>query len=125
MEFDYDKGDEVICVDDRRTQPEHAFILNWPKKGKKYTVRDILHNDDIVPGVLLHELHNKVVFIKLLGREQEQAFAPWRFKKIQEISPEERAVLNEINGNTEKVGGYEIGRKAFGVDAPEQLIPST
>lgn len=112
--IDYDINDEVICVDARRTRPEHAFMLQWPVKDKKYTVRGFTDNDGIVTGVYLKELKNRVVFIKLLGREQEEAFAPWRFKKCQKISAEEKSVLQEIKGNTKEVKDYKI--KEVGVD---------
>ena len=80
-------GDEVICIDDTL---KFDLLFNiardfkeWVKKGQKYTIRDILYNDDIVSGVVLQEMFNKPVFIPLLKREQEPAYAIWRFRKLQ------------------------------------------
>ena len=76
-------GDEVICIDDSRPEgwTVEAFP-QWVQKDVKYIIREILDNDDIVVGVLLMELRNPVVYIKLIGREQEGAFATWRFRKL-------------------------------------------
>lgn len=79
-------GDEVICVDDT-IKPE-AFNMVcfrfkiWIKKDKKYIVRDIFENDGIVTGILLEGISNPTVFIPLLKRMQEPAFAIWRFVKL-------------------------------------------
>ena len=76
-------GDEVICIDDSRPQgwsSEH--YPQWVKKDTKYTIREILDNDDIVVGILLVELKNPVMYIELIKREQEGAFAVWRFRKL-------------------------------------------
>lgn len=76
-------GDEVICVDDSLPKGWSAEDYpQWVQKDAKYTIREILDNDDIVIGVLLVELRNPVVYIKLIGRKQEGAFASWRFRKL-------------------------------------------
>jgi len=76
-------GDEVMCINDSRPDGwsiEH--FPQWVKKDSKYTIREILDNDDIVVGVLLEELKNPVIYVKLIDREQEGAFATWRFRKL-------------------------------------------
>lgn len=92
MECDYDIGDEVVCIDDRRTSPEAAWLFqNWPKKDKKYTVRGFTENNGIVLGVWLEELRNKPTNIRIRNEEwvQEPAFATWRFKKLDKLEKEE------------------------------------
>jgi hypothetical protein len=76
-------GDEVMCINDSRPDgwTSEAFP-QWVKKDSKYTIREILDNDDIVVGVLLVELINPSVYIKLIDREQEGAFATWRFAPL-------------------------------------------
>ena len=76
-------GDEVICINDSRPNgwtSEH--FPQWVKKDEKYTIREILENDDIVIGILVEELINPIVYIALIHREQESAFASWRFSKL-------------------------------------------
>lgn len=81
-------GQRVICVDDSIKQ--QAFLgtvsnfQQWIKKDVIYTIRDVLYNDDIVTGVLLKEIRNTPVYIKLINREQEPAFATWRFRELEE-----------------------------------------
>lgn len=77
------EGQRVICVDDT-IKPE--FIVeaaihfpNWITKGKPYRVREVMENDGIAVGLLLEGVNNPPVFIPLLGRVQEGAFASWRF----------------------------------------------
>jgi hypothetical protein len=79
-------GDKVICID-ARIDPEKAEEIRrdfeiWITKDKEYTIREILDNDGIVPGVLLEEVHNFPKYFKLLNRFQEPAFALWRFRKL-------------------------------------------
>tara|TARA_R110002126_G_scaffold197836_3_gene345549 strand:- start:8 stop:328 length:321 start_codon:yes stop_codon:yes gene_type:complete len=76
-------GDEVVCIDN--SYPSGWSVEDFPQwvlEGSKYTIREILDNDDIVVGVLLVELENPSVFQELLGRDQEGAFASWRFSKL-------------------------------------------
>jgi hypothetical protein len=76
-------GDEVICIDDKRPDGWTAeHFPQWVVVDAKYTIREILDNDNIAVGVLLEELINPEVFISLLGRIQESAFATWRFSKL-------------------------------------------
>jgi len=79
-------GDKVICID-ARIDPEKVEEIKqdfeiWITKDKEYTIREILENDGIVPGILLDEVHNFPKYFKLLNRFQEPAFALWRFRKL-------------------------------------------
>lgn len=60
------------------------YYNNWVKKGKTYTVRQVLQNDDIVHGVLLEEVRNEPIYIELIGREQEPAFGMFRFRELED-----------------------------------------
>lgn len=79
-------GDKVICIDDKIDPEKNVEIRRdfeiWITKGKEYTVREILDNNGIVPGILLDEVHNFPKFFKLINRFQEPAFAIWRFRKL-------------------------------------------
>lgn len=79
-------GDKVICINatidpDKAAEISKDFEI-WITKDKEYTIREILDNSGIVPGVLLDEVHNLPKYFKLLGRYQEPAFATWRFRKL-------------------------------------------
>ena len=79
-------GDKVICID-ASIDPEKAEEVKrdfeiWITKDKEYTIREILENNGIVPGVLLDEVHNFPKYFKLIDRFQEPAFALWRFRKL-------------------------------------------
>lgn len=97
-------GQKVICIDDS-INPQHFISLTknfqqWIVKDKVYTIREILHNDDIVTGILLREVKNKEIYIKLIGRIQEPAFADWRFRELEEEylenQEEEEIVLSTL-----------------------------
>ncbi len=98
LDFDYKVGDTVYCIDDRHTHPNAAFhFKQWPQKDRKYTVRGFADNNGIVTGVYMEELHNPSEYIRLLGREQEYAFATWRFKKADEVAGHaEDELLNSL-----------------------------
>src|SRR5258708_22514392 len=86
-------GDKVICID-ASIEPEKAEEIKrdfeiWIGKDKEYTIREILDNNGIVPGLLLDEIHNFPKFFKLINRFQEPAFALWRFRKLNYASKEE------------------------------------
>ncbi len=90
-------GQKVVCIDDS-INPQHFISLTknfqqWIVKDKVYTIREILHNDDIVTGILLKEIKNKEIYIKLIGRIQEPAFADWRFRELDEFEE----VKEEVN----------------------------
>lgn len=82
----FDIGDEVICIDNSIKPENLGTVMRkfpiWIQKDKKYIIRDILGNDDIVVGILLEGVKNPPIFIPLLKRMQEPAFAYWRFSKL-------------------------------------------
>jgi hypothetical protein len=99
-------GSKVKCVDDSIKPGKLAFVghayPNWIKAGEIYTVREILPNDDIVPGVVLEEVVNPPLYVHLLGREQEPAFRISRFRELQDqelaIETEEIIGIEELLG---------------------------
>lgn len=79
-------GDKVVCIDasidaDKAEEIKRDFEI-WLTKDKEYTIREILDNNGIVPGLLLDEIHNFPKYFKLIDRFQEPAFALWRFRKL-------------------------------------------
>ena len=92
-------GDKVICVN-ASIDPEKAEEIRrdfeiWITKDKEYTIREILDNNGIVPGLLLDEIHNFPKYFKLIDRMQEPAFALWRFRKLNYASQSEEGVQEE------------------------------
>ncbi|HEY0900082.1 MAG TPA: hypothetical protein VGD90_12160 [Sphingobacteriaceae bacterium] len=92
-------GDKVICVNDK-IDPEKAEEIRrdfeiWVVKDKEYTIREILDNNGIVPGILLEEIHNFPKFFNLINKYQEPAFATWRFRKLNYATAQEEAVEQE------------------------------
>lgn len=78
------KGDIVICIDDT-IKPEFLFDTlkfypQWILEDNEYRIRHVFYNDDIVAGILLEEVTNPEIFIKLINKKQEPAFATWRFR---------------------------------------------
>lgn len=102
------KGDRVVCIDASIKPGKLAYVgyayPNWIKEGSTYTIRAILPNDDIVPGVLLEEVRNSPVYIHLLGREQEPAFGTFRFKPLEHTADEATEAEKEIIGLEELLG---------------------
>jgi hypothetical protein len=95
-------GSRVLCVNASIKADTFFGVIqnfkNWVEKDKIYTVREILDNDDIVPGILLEEISNPPVFIKLLGRTQEPAFAAFRFRELEDDKVKElEEELEEVN----------------------------
>lgn len=79
-------GDKVVCID-AKIDPEKAEEIRrdfeiWITKDNEYTIREILNNNGIVPGLLLDEVHNFPKYFKLINKFQEPAFALWRFRKL-------------------------------------------
>lgn len=96
----FEIGEEIICIDDSVKIEKFISAINifqnWIQKDKSYIVRDILYNDDIVTGILLKGVHNKPIFIELLNRVQEPAFATWRFRKREIADIDESFEENEM-----------------------------
>jgi hypothetical protein len=99
-------GSKVICVDDSIKPGKLGFVgyayPNWIEAGKVYTVREILPNDDIVPGIVLDEVINPPLYVHILGKEQEPAFRLSRFRELDDV---ELAIeTKEIIGIEELLG---------------------
>src|SRR5476651_2431400 len=92
-------GDKVICInatiDAEKSEEIRRDFEIWVTKDKEYTIREILDNNGIVPGVLLDEIHNFPKYFKLINRFQEPAFALWRFRKLNYASQPAEA-LSEV-----------------------------
>lgn len=91
-------GDKVICINSSIDPEKSAEISRdfeiWIARDKEYTVREVLDNNGIVPGILLEEVYNLPKWFKLINRFQEPAFATWRFRKLQ-YSTNSEAEVNE------------------------------
>lgn len=79
-------GDRVVCIDSH-ISPEvmeeiKRTIPNWVVQDNQYTIRGFHENDGIALGILLEEITNPLIYIPLLKRVQEPAFAEWRFRKL-------------------------------------------
>lgn len=81
-------GTKVICIDDSIKEGKEEFVKyafpSWIKEGKIYTVRAIVDNQGIVPGLLLNEVVNPHIFIHLVKSVQEPAFRLDRFKELED-----------------------------------------
>jgi hypothetical protein len=100
-------GDKVICVNDhidpdKLEEIKHDFEI-WVTRDKEYTIRELLDNNGIVPGVLLEEIHNFPKFFKLINRYQEPAFATWRFRKLNYNTATESAFSEEDVAETNEI----------------------
>lgn len=92
-------GKKVICIDDSIKPGKEDFVKyafpSWIKEGKVYTVRAIVENQGIVPGLLLNEVLNPHIFIHLIKTYQEPAFRLDRFKELDEDNLAEN-IENEL-----------------------------
>jgi hypothetical protein len=84
-------GQKVICIDDSIKAGQEEFVARayrqWVKKDQVYTVREILDNNEIVTGILLKEVNNRVIYIHLIDDFQEPAFRTSRFRELEEFEP--------------------------------------
>jgi hypothetical protein len=110
-------GDKVVCID-AKIEPQKAEEIKrdfeiWVTKDKEYTIREILDNQGIVPGVLLDEVHNFPKYFKLINKFQEPAFALWRFRKLNYATTQAAEVHEEelVGVGTEEKSQEEKIRK--------------
>jgi hypothetical protein len=86
-------GKKVICIDASIKSGKEDFVKyafpNWLKEGHVYTVRKLVENQGIVPGLLLKEIINPPIYIHLIKVMQEPAFRLDRFKELEEEELEE------------------------------------
>lgn len=92
-------GKKVVCIDDSIKPGKEEFVKyafpSWIKQGQIYTVRAIVENQGIVPGMLLKEVVNPSIFIHLVKSYQEPAFRLERFKELEEQYNSEE-IVNEL-----------------------------
>ena len=82
-------GSKVICVDDSikeglNMEEFHRDFIQWVKKGKEYTIRQIDDNDGLVVSVLLEEIKNPIRYFSSIRRFKESSFRIERFRDINE-----------------------------------------
>ena len=98
-------GDKVLCINDSVSAESFYGVCKmypkWVQKGKEYTIRDIFHNDGIVTGIVLNEIHNIPVYIPVINKIQEPAFGIFRFTKSIGVNTkiEEEEFSTETNPN--------------------------
>ena len=115
-------GDEAICIDDARPEGWSSDVFpQWVVKDLKYIVRELVDNDDIVVGCLVRELRNPPIFQKLLGREQEPAFATWRFSKLRSAYEIAEEKASEKKTKTKKIPS-ELKESFEELDAHSQYL---
>jgi hypothetical protein len=95
-------GDEVVCIDDKFPAAVRALYRRLPKEGETYTIRAVYlgrskmvsktpGESDGEVGVLLTEIRNDDMPVKLNKNGQEDGFAGWRFRKLHEAEDDEHA----------------------------------
>jgi hypothetical protein len=93
-------GKKVVCVDASIKPGKEDFVKyafpSWIKEGQIYTVRAIVENQGIVPGMYLKEVVNPSIYIHLIKTHQEPAFRLDRFRELedQELEKDLEEVLS-------------------------------
>lgn len=86
-------GKKVICIDDSIKPGKEDFVKYafpaWIRKGQIYTVRAIVDNQGIVPGMYLKEVVNPSIYIHLIKAHQEPAFRLDRFRELEDSELEQ------------------------------------
>jgi hypothetical protein len=97
-------GKTVVCINDDFGKVLNSLMkaamgltLEFPSKGKKYTIRNIFDNEGIVVSVTLEEIWNPTFNIPLLNKRRELAFKADRFAPLEENEMEEgQEEVNEL-----------------------------
>lgn len=97
-------GKIVVCINDDFGRVLNSLMkaamgltLEFPTKGKKYTIRNIFDNEGIVVSVTLEEIWNPTFDIPLLNKRRELAFKADRFAPLEENEIEEgQEEVNEL-----------------------------
>jgi len=109
----YEKGDKVVCLDDK-IHPEIAYMYKQlPKKGQVYTVRECTMGStnnfsadpyaNISFKVVLEELKNPIDPTTVNGCNEELGFRSDRFVPVEEVSEEEEeGVLVGVGAESNK-----------------------
>jgi len=77
-----DIGSIVECVDDVFSPIQMEKLVNRPKHGNYYMVREILEFEDNKVGLLLEEIRNAKIISPVYG-EVEPNFSIERFREIE------------------------------------------
>jgi hypothetical protein len=89
-------GKKVVCIDDSIKPGKEEFVKyafpSWIRKDQIYTIRAIVENQGIVPGMLLKEVVNPSIYIHLVKAYQEPAFRLDRFRELEDSELEEDLV---------------------------------
>jgi hypothetical protein len=90
-------GSIVECINDSFSEESKRIILILPKKGKLYTIRNIIdYSERNSVGVLLEEIVNEVVFLPNLEGVFEPTFNINRFREIETMDIEELTEILEL-----------------------------
>ena len=87
-------GTLVECIDDRFNAEQLEKILNRPKKGNHYMIREIIELGHLV-GVLLEEIRNPNN-AKLNGVPVEPNFNIERFREIEGLDDLYEELVEEV-----------------------------
>lgn len=90
----FEPGARVVCINDTFPAGTFDYYNALPRKGKGYTVRDIM------PGVGLDGRETTAVFlVECVNRPNrhgiEPGFAPWRFREVEMIEDEYEELRHE------------------------------
>ena len=88
-------GTLVECIDDRFNAEQLEKILNRPKKGNHYMIREIIELGHLV-GVMLEELRNPLT-AKFKGQDIEPNFNIERFREIEGLDDLYDELLEEVS----------------------------
>jgi hypothetical protein len=96
MAHKFRKGQKVVCVNDRYSNMSTMKKFNqWIVRDEIYTVRQ--HRPEGAEGgVLLEEIVNPPMYVKVFGGSLEPAFHPSRFVPLNEEEMENKEVIKEI-----------------------------
>jgi hypothetical protein len=115
----YEKGNRIICVNDK-FEPDIACLFKMlPEKGEIYTVRECtigttnpwngaIH-DNISFKVLLEELINDIDPCTIKGCQEEMGFASHRFVLPEQLSEEEEEKVFVGVGTDKKQDWWQCG----------------
>ena len=90
-------GSIVICIDDMFTNKQLLQLVNIPREGDYYTIRDIVEYPNMNRvGLRLEEISNPLIEVD--GKPHEPTFNIHRFAEI-DIPPAFEEELNKVLDN--------------------------
>jgi hypothetical protein len=91
----------VVCIDNFIREEARLEIAQdfdyWVEKNKHYIIRDVFYNNNIVTGVTLEGVVNRVLYMRLIGRSQEASYGEFRFRKLAENEIAEKKEIEQEN----------------------------